>query len=158
MIREVIRLSQGKPPVPDPPQVSPLEAVQPEYEGLAVAVEGGGQEVGDGPGRSRSKEGGGSDDKPQQLLLDAAQLFNEGPADAAEGGGHSSWTQKDYLLYYGETFIALEQEQVKDCQAVGTGQPKFASTDLRCRDGERLGEDDVEQDKRSALVLIRDFN
>jgi hypothetical protein len=62
------------------------------------------------------------------------------------------------LLYYGEAFIDLEQEQVKDCQAVGTGQPKFASTDLRCRDGERLGEDDVEQDKRSALVLIRDFN
>ena len=57
MIREVFELSQVKPPDPDDPQVSPLEAAQLVYEGPAVVVEGGGQEGADGSGRSRNTEG-----------------------------------------------------------------------------------------------------
>jgi hypothetical protein len=156
MIREVIRLSQGKPLVPDHSQVSPLEAVQLEYEGPAATVEGGDQEGVDGSGRSRSTGAGGAHN-PQQLPLGAAQLNYEGPAVAAEGGGHTDWTQEDYLLFYGgEAFSFLEQ--AKAGQADRTSQPKYASTDIRCREGMRLGQADEEEDRRSALVLIRDFN
>ena len=103
MIREVIVLSQGKPPGPDDPPVSSLDAAQPVYEGPAVAAEGGDQGWFVRPGRSkkfssedlryRKQEVEEEDDKRSaSAIVEAINRFTrQGPGGTFNLKGFSSF-------------------------------------------------------------------